>query len=182
MAYGTGAFQNNPKVANQGANDATDFQRMLQMAMLASMMNEKAAIGYGLGALIGGGIKHRQDAADQAKIQAMNSKKYQFGTPNGTDVLMQKWNPLARQKPLTMQEVASAGAALNQSPNGANAMSFTVPPQVALSDGKSVSVGSMGQPTFDAGNVSYPADQPAMNANAQPAFSLLDPNKHPYGY
>lgn len=181
MAIGVGAFQNNPKVANRDANDATDFQRMLQMAMLASMMNEKAAIGYGLGALIGGGIKHRYDAANDAKIRAANAKKYQFGVPNGVDTLMSKWNPVAN-KPVTLQEVAAAGTALNQSPNGVSATSFTVPPQVTLSDGTTANVVGAGQPTFGAGNAAYPAGQQTMNTNAQPTFSLLDPNKHPYGY
>lgn len=78
--YGGGAWQS--RMANRQQDDQNGFDRMMQLAALASMMNEKAAIGFGLGNLLASyfskqraakadalAAKQAQDAAD-AKANA----------------------------------------------------------------------------------------------------------------
>lgn len=78
--YGGGAWQS--RMANRQQDDQNSFDRTMQLAALASMMNEKAAIGFGLGNLLASyfakqraakadalAAKQAQDAAD-AKANA----------------------------------------------------------------------------------------------------------------
>lgn len=66
--YGGGAWQS--RMANRQQDDQNGFDRMMQLAALASMMNEKAAIGFGLGNLLASYFsKQRAAKADAIAAQ-----------------------------------------------------------------------------------------------------------------
>ena len=52
IGYGGGAYQNSQRLVNREAENKNSFDRMMQMAALASMMNGKTALGFGLGGLL----------------------------------------------------------------------------------------------------------------------------------
>lgn len=99
MAYGSGAWQNDPRVANRENDDKNGFDRMMQLAAVASMMDNKTALGFGLGNLIASYLaKQRAAQADAraarqqatAEDQAANAGQLavlgQNGTPSGIPI------------------------------------------------------------------------------------------------
>lgn len=99
MAYGSGAWQNDPRVANKENDDKNGFDRMMQLAAVASMMDNKTALGFGLGNLIASYLaKQRAAKADAlaarqqeaAEDQAANAGQLavlgQNGTPSGIPI------------------------------------------------------------------------------------------------
>lgn len=99
MAYGSGAWQNDPRVANKENDDKNGFDRMMQLAAVASMMDNKTALGFGLGNLIASYLaKQRAAKADAlaarqqatAEDQAANAGQLavlgQNGSPSGSPI------------------------------------------------------------------------------------------------
>ena len=99
MAYGSGAWQNDPRVANKENDDKNGFDRMMQLAAVASMMDNKTALGFGLGNLIASYLaKQRAAKADAlaarqqatAEDQATNAGQLavlgQNGSPSGSPI------------------------------------------------------------------------------------------------
>lgn len=99
MAYGSGAWQNDPRVANRENDDKNGFDRMMQLAAVASMMDNKTALGFGLGNLIASYLaKQRAAKADAlaarqqatAEDQAANAGQLavlgQNGSPSGSPI------------------------------------------------------------------------------------------------
>lgn len=99
MAYGSGAWQNDPRVANRENDDKNGFDRMMQLAAVASMMDNKTALGFGLGNLIASYLaKQRAAQADAraarqqatAEDQAANAGQLavlgQNGSPSGSPI------------------------------------------------------------------------------------------------
>lgn len=99
MAYGSGAWQNDPRVANKENDDKNGFDRMMQLAAVASMMDNKTALGFGLGNLIASYLaKQRAAKADAlaarqqatAEDQAANAGQLavlgQNGSPSGAPI------------------------------------------------------------------------------------------------
>ena len=99
MAYGSGAWQNDPRVANKESNDKNGFDRMMQLAAVASMMDNKTALGFGLGSIIANYLaKQRAAKADAlaygqqaaANDQAANAARLavlgQNGAPAGNPI------------------------------------------------------------------------------------------------
>lgn len=115
MAYGGGAWQNDPRVANKENDDKNGFDRMMQMAAVASMMDNKTALGFGLGNLIASYLAKQR----AAKADALAN----------------------RQKELAEDQAANAGqlAVLGQngSPASAPILSGGVAPQQAATLGSS---------------------------------------------
>lgn len=95
MAYGSDAWQNDPRVANRENDDKNGFDRMMQLAAVASMMDNKTALGFGLGNLIASYLaKQRAAKADALKArqedQAANAGQLavlgQNGSPSGSPI------------------------------------------------------------------------------------------------
>lgn len=85
MAYGSGAWQNDPRVANKESNDKNGFDRMMQLAALASMMDNKTALGFGLGNLLA-------DYFSRARARTADKKADTIST-NGTQPQSGGFNP-----------------------------------------------------------------------------------------
>lgn len=99
MAYGSADFHNDPRVANKENDDKNGFDRMMQLAAVASMMDNKTALGFGLGNLIASYLaKQRAAKADAlvarqqatAEDQAANAGQLavlgQNGSPSGSPI------------------------------------------------------------------------------------------------
>lgn len=99
MAYGSADFHNDPRVANKENDDKNGFDRMMQLAAVASMMDNKTALGFGLGNLITSYLaKQRAAKADAlaarqqatAEDQAANAGQLavlgQNGSPSGSPI------------------------------------------------------------------------------------------------
>ena len=84
MAYGSGAWQNDPRVANKESNDKNGFDRMMQLAAVASMMDNKTALGFGLGSIIANYLAKQRAAKADALAYGQQAAASVFGqTPQG---------------------------------------------------------------------------------------------------
>ena len=99
MAYGSGAWQNDPRVANKENDDKNGFDRMMQLAAVASMMDNKTALGFGLGNLIASYLakqraakayalaaRQQATAEDQAANAGQLAVLGQNGSPSGSPI------------------------------------------------------------------------------------------------
>ena len=99
MAYGSGAWQNDPRVANKENDDKNGFDRMMQLAAVASMMDNKTALGFGLGNLIASylakqraaqadarALRQKEAAEDQAANAGQLAVLGQNGSPSGSPI------------------------------------------------------------------------------------------------
>lgn len=99
MAYGSGAWQNDPRVANKENDDKNGFDRMMQLAAVASMMDNKTALGFGLGNLIASylakqraaqadarALRQKEAAEDQAANAGQLAVLGQNGSPSGSSI------------------------------------------------------------------------------------------------
>lgn len=73
MAYGSGAWQNDPRVANKENEDKNGFDRMLQLAALASMMDGRTAAGFGIGSLLANYFARQRQAQVDKKANGVKS-------------------------------------------------------------------------------------------------------------
>lgn len=114
MAYGSGAWQNDPRVANKENDDKNGFDRMMQLAAVASMMDNKTALGFGLGNLIASYLaKQRAAKADAlaarqqatAEDQAANAGQLAVLGQNGS----QSGSPISAG--MAPQQAATLGSA-----------------------------------------------------------------------
>ncbi len=94
MAYGNGAWQNDPRVANKENDDKNGFDRMMQMAAVASMMDNKTALGFGLGNLIASYLaKQRAAKADALANRQKEMAEDQAANAGQLAVLGQNGSP-----------------------------------------------------------------------------------------
>lgn len=156
MAYGSGAWQNDPRVANRESNDKNGFDRMMQMAAIASMMNNKTALGFGLGNLLANYFSRaRARTADNAadatlsKTGGFNPRPYNLpsyqnwlnnnqataadptGTAMGNSPIGQ---PVRWQDAPTSAEIQQAATSVfGQTPQGAAGATVSAPTTLTLS-------------------------------------------------
>lgn len=157
MAYGSGAWQNDPRVANKESNDKNGFDRMMQMAAVASMMNNKTALGFGLGNLLANYFSRaRARTADNAadatlsKTGGFNPRPYNLpsyqnwlnnnqtmaagttGTAMGNNPIGQ---PARWQDVPTSAEIQQAAAsAFGQTPQGTGGVTVSTPATLTLAN------------------------------------------------
>lgn len=94
MAYGSGAWQNDPRVANKENDDKNGFDRMMQLAAVASMMDNKTALGFGLGNLIASYLaKQRAAQADARAARQQEAAEDQAANAGQLAVLGQNGSP-----------------------------------------------------------------------------------------
>lgn len=94
MAYGSGAWQNDPRVANKENDDKNGFDRMMQLAAVASMMDNKTALGFGLGNLIASYLaKQRAAKADALAARQQATAEDQAANAGQLAVLGQNGSP-----------------------------------------------------------------------------------------
>lgn len=94
MAYGSGAWQNDPRVANKENDDKNGFDRMMQLAAVASMMDNKTALGFGLGNLIASYLaKQRAAKADALAARQQATAEDQAANAGQLAVLGQNSSP-----------------------------------------------------------------------------------------
>lgn len=94
MAYGSGAWQNDPRVANRENDDKNGFDRMMQLAAVASMMDNKTALGFGLGNLIASYLaKQRAAKADALAVRQQATAEDQAANAGQLAVLGQNGSP-----------------------------------------------------------------------------------------
>lgn len=94
MAYGSGAWQNDPRVANRENDDKNGFDRMMQLAAVASMMDNKTALGFGLGNLIASYLaKQRAAQADARAARQQATAEDQAANAGQLAVLGQNGSP-----------------------------------------------------------------------------------------
>lgn len=94
MAYGSGAWQNDPRVANKENDDKNGFDRMMQLAAVASMMDNKTALGFGLGNLIASYLaKQRAAQADARALRQQEAAEDQAANAGQLAVLGQNGSP-----------------------------------------------------------------------------------------
>lgn len=94
MAYGSGAWQNDPRVANRENDDKNGFDRMMQLAAVASMMDNKTALGFGLGNLIASYLaKQRAAQADALSARQKEAAEDQAANAGQLAVLGQNGSP-----------------------------------------------------------------------------------------
>lgn len=94
MAYGSGAWQNDPRVANKENDDKNGFDRMMQLAAVASMMDNKTALGFGLGNLIASYLaKQRAAKADALAVRQQATAEDQAANAGQLAVLGQNGSP-----------------------------------------------------------------------------------------
>lgn len=99
MAYGSADFHNDPRVANRENDDKNGFDRMMQLAAVASMMDNKTALGFGLGNLIASylakqraaqadarALRQKEAAEDQAANAGQLAALGQNGSPSGAPI------------------------------------------------------------------------------------------------
>lgn len=99
MAYGSADFHNDPRVANKENDDKNGFDRMMQLAAVASMMDNKTALGFGLGNLIASylakqraaqadarALRQKEAAEDQAANAGQLAVLGQNGSPSGSPI------------------------------------------------------------------------------------------------
>lgn len=94
MAYGSGAWQNDPRVANKENDDKNGFDRMMQLAAVASMMDNKTALGFGLGNLIASYLaKQRAAKADALAARQQATAEDQAANAGQLALLGQNGSP-----------------------------------------------------------------------------------------
>lgn len=94
MAYGSGAWQNDPRVANKENDDKNGFDRMMQLAAVASMMDNKTALGFGLGNIIASYLaKQRAAQADARAARQQEAAEDQAANAGQLAVLGQNGSP-----------------------------------------------------------------------------------------
>lgn len=114
MAYGSGAWQNDPRVANRENDDKNGFDRMMQLAAVASMMDNKTALGFGLGNLIASYLaKQRAAQADARALRQKEAAEYQAANAGQLAVLGQNGSPSGSPISAGMvpQQAATLGSA-----------------------------------------------------------------------
>ena len=97
MAYGSGAWQNDPRVANKENDDKNGFDRMMQLAAVASMMDNKTALGFGLGNLIASYLA-KQRAAQADALANRQKEAAEPGIPEPTPAKAPKKQPTTTHK------------------------------------------------------------------------------------
>lgn len=103
MAYGSGAWQNDPRVANRENDDKNGFDRMMQLAAVASMMDNKTALGFGLGNLIASYLaKQRAAQADAISARQKEAAENQAANAGRLAVLGQNGSPASSPIPAGM--------------------------------------------------------------------------------
>lgn len=114
MAYGSGAWQNDPRVANRENDDKNGFDRMMQLAAVASMMDNKTALGFGLGNLIASYLaKQRAAQADARAARQQATAEDQAANAGQLAVLGQNGSPASSPISAGMapQQAATLGSA-----------------------------------------------------------------------
>lgn len=114
MAYGSGAWQNDPRVANKENDDKNGFDRMMQLAAVASMMDNKTALGFGLGNLIASYLaKQRAAQADARALRQQEAAEDQAANAGQLAVLGQNGSPSGSPISAGMapQQAATLGSA-----------------------------------------------------------------------
>lgn len=114
MAYGSGAWQNDPRVANRENDDKNGFDRMMQLAAVASMMDNKTALGFGLGNLIASYLaKQRAAQADALAARQQATAEDQAANAGQLAVLGQNGSPSGSliSAGMAPQQAATLGSA-----------------------------------------------------------------------
>lgn len=114
MAYGSADFHNDPRVANKENDDKNGFDRMMQLAAVASMMDNKTALGFGLGNLIASYLaKQRAAKADALAARQQTTAEDQAANAGQLAVLGQNGSPSGSPISAGMapQQAATLGSA-----------------------------------------------------------------------
>lgn len=114
MAYGSADFHNDPRVANKENDDKNGFDRMMQLAAVASMMDNKTALGFGLGNLIASYLaKQRAAQADARALRQQEAAEDQAANAGQLAVLghngSQSGSPISAG--MAPQQAATLGSA-----------------------------------------------------------------------
>lgn len=129
MAYGSADFHNDPRVANKENDDKNGFDRMMQLAAVASMMDNKTALGFGLGNLIASYLaKQRAAQADARALRQKEAAEDQAANAGQLAVLGQNGAPAGNPISAGMapQQAATLGSS-GMTPGKSYALGYKEP-------------------------------------------------------